>query len=281
MNVARLIANAIGVEPTRTQALGGGCVGEVYRLDFADGDSLVAKVDRATEGKLHIEGFMLEFLAPHLPVPEVVHAAPDLLVMRFVDGGSSFSASAEEHAAELLANLHGVSAEGFGFDRDTLIGGLHQPNPRSSAWLPFFAEHRLSSMAAEAHAHGRLSASLRARVDALAAKLSELLGEPAAPALLHGDVWSGNVLARGNRITAFLDPAIYFGHPEVELAFITMFRTFGERFFAAYEEVRQVDPGFMEERRHVYNLYPYLVHVRLFGGSYVASVEGILSRFDC
>jgi len=115
----------------------------------------------------------------------------------------------------------------------------------------------------------------------LAAKLSELLGEPAAPALLHGDVWSGNVLARGNRITAFLDPAIYFGHPEVELAFITMFRTFGERFFAAYEEVRQVDPGFMEERRHVYNLYPYLVHVRLFGGSYVASVEGILSRFDC
>lgn len=279
MNVEQVILDAIGDPPTRIEALAGGCVGEVYRADFAGGESLVAKVDRSAAGTLDVEGYMLEFLAPHLPVPKVVHAGPDLLLMEWLDGASSFSTRAEERAGELLASLHGVAAPEFGLERDTLIGGLHQPNTREGSWLEFFARHRLSAMAAQAHAHGRLSTALRTRVDALAADLPQLVGEPPVPALLHGDVWSGNVLARGDRITGFLDPAIYFGHPEVELAFITMFSTFGAAFFAAYEAQRPLDPGFMKERRHIYNLYPYLVHVRLFGGSYVASVERVLARF--
>jgi fructosamine-3-kinase len=279
LNVEAAIAGVVGRAPRRLAALAGGCVGEVYRAEFDGGEPLVAKIDRGNSGKLDIEGAMLTYLAPHLPVPAVVHAAPELLLMEWVEGGSSFPAAAERHAAELLAALHTVTAPAFGFERDTLIGGLHQPNPTADSWLPFFAENRMVFMAEAAHDHGRLDAATVDRVRALAADLGEFLAEPDAPSLLHGDVWSGNVLAAGGRITGFLDPAIYFGHPEVELAFITMFSTFGDPFFDAYRTLRPLDAGFMSERRHLYNLYPYLVHVRLFGGSYVRSVEAILARF--
>ncbi|MFQ5491862.1 MAG: fructosamine kinase family protein, partial [Phycisphaerae bacterium] len=88
----------------------------------------------------------------------------------------------------------------------------------------------------------------------------------------------GNVLALGGRITGFVDPALYYGDPEIELAFATLFGTFGRPFFDRYQEIRPLRPGFFDLRRDILNLYPLLVHVRLFGGGYVASVERILAR---
>ena len=114
----------------------------------------------------------------------------------------------------------------------------------------------------------------------MAAKLDVLLEEPAHPSLLHGDVWTTNVLAEENRITGFIDPAVYFGHPEIELAFISLFSTFGPAFFNRYNELRPISPDFFETRKDIYNLYPLLVHVRLFGGGYVADVESILAQFE-
>ncbi len=267
----------LGAEPLALQPLSGGCVAQVYRLDMPDDQRLVAKLG----DNLQIEGAMLEYLAPHLPVPKVRHSAPDLLLMDYLPGQTSYSAAAQVHAAELLAGLHGVSAAQAGFGYHTLIGGLHQPNSQGDSWLDFFAEHRLAYMAQQAFEHSRMPAQTRRRIEKLAAKLGQWLAEPAQMSLLHGDVWSGNVLAQGDRITGFLDPAIYFGHAEVELAFITMFSTFGQDFFAAYARLRPIADGFMAERRHLYNLYPNLVHLRLFGGSYLQAVESTLQRFGC
>jgi len=103
--------------------------------------------------------------------------------------------------------------------------------------------------------------------------------EPAKPSLIHGDAWTGNILALNDQIIGFLDPAIYFADAEIELAFTTLFGTFGDSFFGRYEEIRPIEPGFLEARLDIYNLYPLLVHVRLFGGSYVSSVERVLKRF--
>ncbi len=275
------LSDALGQRPNRISPLSGGSVGEVYRVDLPNGARCVAKMDASASAILDREGWMLRYLADHsaLPVPEVIHSAPQLLIMSWLPGRSSFDANSEAHAAELLADLHALSAPAYGLEADTLIGGLHQPNPWRESWIDFFREQRLLFMAHTAYDAGRLPARTLARIEKLAGKLERWLEEPPAPALIHGDVWSGNVLAQDGRITGFLAPAIYYADPEMELAFITLFHTFGEAFFRRYDELHGIRPGFWQTRRHLYNLYPLLVHVRLFGGGYIRSVQHILTQF--
>jgi fructosamine-3-kinase len=261
--------------------MGGGCIGEVYRVEIADGTTLVAKVDREGESHLEREAYMLRYLRDKsgLPVPELYHGSNTLLLMEFIEGSSSFSEGAERHAAELLAVLHNIASSAYGHERDTLIGSLDQPNPWTESWIEFFREHRLLYLAQVAHEASRLPAEDLERVGRLAERLDEYLEEPGRPSLIHGDVWSANVLARGDRITAFLDPAIYHADPEIELAFIGLFDSFGDPFFERYREIRRIRPGFFEERRDLYNLYPLLVHVYFFGGGYLGPVQSTLRRF--
>jgi len=267
---------------TSPLGVGFGLIGLEVRI--ADGRHLAVKA-RKTGGTeragLDLEAYMLNELVrqSELPVPHVHYADADLLVMDFIENDSGrISASVERHAAELIAKLHATPRERFGYARDTLIGPLHQPNPKSSRWVPFFRDHRLLFMAEKARAEGSLPSPLYTRIERLAERIEDYLIEPAFPSLLHGDLWTGNVLVRGCRIAAFVDPAIYCGHPEVELAFTTMFGTFGQAFFEAYEALAPLEPGFHELRSSLYNLYPTLVHVRLFGSGYLARVDQTLAR---
>lgn len=280
--VAQGVEAVLGERLTSARFMGGGCVGEVYRATLSDGSTVVAKVDSTGgEAKLPLEGYMLGYLAEHsrLPVPEVYSVSDELLVMEYVEGEGGESRAVERDAAELLAGLHGVSAPRFGHERDTLIGGLDQPNPKTDSWVEFFREHRLMYMAREANGSGRLSDGGLSRVGRLAERLDEYLSEPDAASLIHGDVWGGNVIAGSDGVAGFLDPAIYHADPEIELAFITLFGTFGEAFFERYGEIRPIREGFFETRRELYNLYPLLVHVRLFGGGYLGAVQRTLERF--
>ncbi len=277
--IAEGVEGTLGERLLRARPMGGGCIGEVYRAELSSGMSVVAKVDRAGESHLEREAYMLRYLREksELPVPEVYHFSERILLMEFMPGGGDVS-GAQVHAAELLASLHGVTAGAYGHERDTLIGSLSQPNPWTESWVEFFRDQRLLYLAEVANEAGTLPANLRDRIEKLAGRLGELLEEPEGPALVHGDVWGGNVLAERDEITAFIDPAIYHADPEIELAFISLFGTFGEPFFRRYGELRPVRPSFFEERRHLYNLYPLLVHVYFFGGHYVGSVEGTLDR---
>lgn len=275
------IESALGISVTGMHALSGGCIGEVYRITLSDGSEAVAKIDQSATPRLDIEGYMLEYLSQHsaLPVPRVRHSSPELLVMDLLEGDSRFTQRAECHAAELLAELHALTNDRFGLDRATLIGALHQPNPWGDSWVDFFREHRLLEMSRHAQREGRMSANTLKRIERFADNLDKWLLEPEHPSLVHGDVWTTNVLASTDGITGFIDPAIYYGHAEIELAFITLFSTFGGPFFERYESLRPIEPGFFDLRREIYTLYPLLVHVRLFGGGYLSSVEGILTKF--
>ena len=273
---------ALGERLLCTRQMGGGCIGEVYKVELADGTRLVAKVDREAESHLEREAYMLRYLGEYseLPVPEVFYTTQTLLLMQFVEGSNSFfSDASQRHAAELLAALHEITASAYGHERDTLIGSLEQPNPPTKSWVEFFRDQRLFYLAEVAHRSGCLPAEDVKRIERLAGRLEELIEEPERPSLIHGDVWSGNVLAKGERVTAFLDPAIYHADPEVELAFISLFNSFGEPFFERYEEIRGIRAGFFEVRRHLYSLYPLLVHVYFFGGGYLSSVRATLRRF--
>lgn len=276
----RRVEAALGSRPNRRQPVGGGWA-SVSRVTLADGRTVAEK---AGDG-LALEGRMLRYLADNsaLPVPGVYVADDDLLVMDWLESGGGLGREEQRDAARHVAALHGVTADAHGLSFDTLIGPLHQPNPKTRRWIPFFRDHRLLYMAGEAYRAGRIDTGLMARIESFASKLDGLIDEPAAPALLHGDLWGGNVLAGRGRIAGFIDPAIYHGHPEIELAFSTLFSTFGDGFFDRYQELRGLDAhwrrGFFESRRDIYNLYPLLVHARLFGGGYASSVDRIVRRF--
>ncbi len=273
------VAAALGDRPLRASPLSGGCIAEIYRVDLAGGGRVVVKL--SDKGGLDVEAFMLRYLAANseLPVPGVIHAGDRLLVMDYVETGGGLDARAQAHAAELLAALHRITADGFGFERDTLIGPLVQPNPWREDWLDFFGEQRLLHFGRLAHGGGNLPASTLRGLEALVPRLQDIVGPPGPPSLIHGDMWGGNVLVRDGRIAAFVDPAIHFADAEAELAFATLFNTFGDAFFRRYGEIRPLRPGFFEVRRDLYNLYPLLVHTALFGGHYAASVRRIVSRF--
>jgi len=260
--------------------LSGGCVAELLCIDLDDGRSVVAKCDAS--GHLDVEAWMLRTLAATetVPVPAVLYSEPDLLVLEYVetdDGG--LDAGVQRHAADLMAALHGVRGGYFGLERDTLIGGLVQPNPPTSSWVAFLRDHRLMAMGRRACESGTLSTTALRRLERLCERLGEWIEEPDTPRLIHGDLWGGNVLVRDGRVAALVDPAIYYADPEIELAFSTLFSTFGASFFDRYSELRPIRAGFFEARRDLYNLYPLLVHTVLFGTSYAASVDATVTRF--
>ena len=267
---------ALGARPVRAAPLGGGCIGDLWRLDLAGGGTVVAK---RGAGDFLLEAWMLGYLAENadVPVPAVLHAAPDLLLLEFLPGEAGLGAAAEAHAAEVLAALHGVTSPRYGLERDTVIGRLAQPNGPLDDWRAFFRDRRLLHAAGAARSAGRLPAALHRRIEALAGDLDRFIDRPAAPALIHGDLWHGNMLSAGGRLTGLLDPAIYYADPEIELAFGTLFGSLGDGFFRRYDELRGVRSGFFEARRDLYNLYPLLVHVWHFGGGYVGSVGRTLT----
>ncbi|MBO6948048.1 MAG: fructosamine kinase family protein [Rhodospirillales bacterium] len=273
------IAVALDSPVSCLQPMGDGCVADVRHGQLDDGRRIVVKWGSRS---LALEGRMLERLRKAgMPVPEVYHTEDDLLVMSWIEHGGQIDRDAEEHAADLIAHLHNQTAASFGYEEDTVIGGLQQPNPETSSWLEFFRDQRLLYMAGEALKAERLSPETYDRIETLAGRLDTWLDGDIKPSLIHGDLWGGNVLALPGRIVGFIDPAIYYADAEIELAFSTLFNTFGERFFSRYEEYRPLRPDFFKERCELYNLYPLLVHVRLFGGEYVNTVEGTLSRFGC
>lgn len=178
---------------------------------------------------------------------------------------------------EQLAQLHRNTNTQFGLDHDNYIGSLPQSNSFNQNWVQFFIEQRLNTQVALAEKDKKIDSTQRSRWDNLYKKLPELL-PVGNPALLHGDLWSGNVMANEKGEPCLIDPAVYYGHQEMELAFTKLFGGFENDFYEAYHASFPLQPAFTE-RVDIYNLYPLLVHANLFGGSYFQQIERILRRF--
>lgn len=271
------VARALNRDVVESRPLAGGMIGDVRRVALDDGMIAVAKFSEAPESRFDLEAGMLRHLgnAAVVPVPRVYAADPHVLVMEFM-AGHHMGPSAEPEAGTLLAALHDVTGDRIGFVTESLNGSLVLPNPPGERWIPFFRDHRLRFVADAATANGSLPAVLRQRVETLASRLDDVLEEPAQPSLLHGDVWASNILAEGDRITAFLDPSICYGHPELELAHAAAFGAFGPSLFDAYEIHRPIAREFWTLRRHVYALYPALMHVYFFGDRFLPLLDSTL-----
>jgi fructosamine-3-kinase len=177
-----------------------------------------------------------------------------------------------------LASLHRFGAPSFGFHGPNFIGRLTQENREQPSWAEFYRDRRLEPQLRAAEAAGRAPPALRRNFERLFSKLPELVGEAEPPARLHGDLWGGNLHVDEHGAPCLIDPAVYGGHREMDLAMMRLFGGFSERVFAAYAEAFPLTKGHAE-RVHLYQLYPLLVHLNLFGGGYLGSVEQALSAY--
>jgi fructosamine-3-kinase len=183
-----------------------------------------------------------------------------------------------ELLGQRLAALHNHSQSQFGLDHHNYIGSLPQQNTPADSWVEFFVKQRLRPQLEMALQSYRLHADDAKKFDTLFLRLNELLPED-KPSLLHGDLWSGNLMVDDHGEPCLIDPAVYYGHREAEIAFTQLFGGFDEAFYQAYQEAFPLLPGFAS-RVDIYNLYPLLVHVNLFGGGYSQSVRSILKRLS-
>lgn len=213
-----------------------------------------------------------------LRIPEVCAVRADFILLRYVPTGPSFNGKA---FGEGLAAMHQAPVEGggvWGLERDNFIGANVQSNFPTRDWVAFFGQHRLQAQAGLAKRLGRWSLSRERALARLLQRLPDLL--PASPrgSLLHGDLWRGNVLSGPGGEPFLIDPAVYVGDRETDLAFSRLFGGFPDDFYESYAATWPLEKGW-EKRQPIYNLYHLLNHLNLFGESYGGDVDAVLNRF--
>lgn len=276
--------------PVRGAApVGGGCINQPTRVELADGPAFLKYNAAAPPGFFAAEArglSALRSLAAELRVPEVravfdaaaegAPGEPAWLLLEWIEPGQG-GAEHDERLGRGLAMLHRAGDGGWGWEEDNFIGPLPQANTPAGTWAEFWLERRLEPQLRAARGCGA-DVGPRGEWERLLARLPDLLAEAEedGPSPLHGDLWSGNVMAAASGETCLVDPAAYRGHREVDLAMAELFGGFSARFHAAYAEAWPLRPGYREGRRAAYQLYYLLVHVVLFGGGYAAHTRAAL-----
>jgi fructosamine-3-kinase len=285
-SLAAALGGALGSPVATSRPLGGGDINDAYEVQLGDRRRLFVKTNaRAPRAMFPAEARGLAWLgeAGALRVPAVVAVSPEagesppFLALELMRPGPR-TADFDERLGRGLAALHRSGAPGFGLDHDNFVGRLPQANaPVPGGWADFFRTRRLEAQLRLAADRGLASARMKGGFERLFAAMSDLVGPEEPPARLHGDLWGGNLIVDEQGQPCLIDPAVYGGHREIDLGMMRLFGGFGARVFAAYDEAYPLADGHAE-RVPLYQLYPLMVHVNLFGGGYVGSVEAALGR---
>ncbi len=270
---------ALGARVRAACPVAGGDVNQAFALTLEDGRVVFAKCNpHADPAMFPAEARGLAWLAEAraLRVPRVLAARESFLVLEHISAARRCR-DFDERLGCGLAALHRFGAPGFGLDHDNFIGRLPQANTPAPTWAEFYGSHRLEPQLRLAHQQGLASPVLRRGFARVLARLPELVGPPEPPARLHGDLWGGNLMVDERGEPCLIDPAVHAGHREVDLAMMRLFGGFGPRVFAAYQEAWPLAPGH-QQRVPLYQLFYLMVHVNMFGGSYVAQAERTLEQ---
>lgn len=279
------VESVLGRSVSSVARVSGGDINDAFELGMADRSRVFLKTNaRAPRAMFATEARGLEFLrrARALRIPEVLAASaadeePAFLLLEFIRSARPRTGF-DEQLGQGLANLHRFGAPSFGWTESNFIGRLLQENRPHPSWAAFYRHERLEPQLRAAELAGHAPRALRREFERLFAKLPELVGEPEAPARLHGDLWSGNLHVDEQGAPTLIDPAVYGGHREMDLAMMRLFGGFSERVFAAYAEAFPLSTGHAE-RVPLCQLYPLLVHVNLFGSGYLGSLERALAKY--
>ncbi len=252
----------------------GGCINNAIKINTNKGDFFVKWNTNSKANMFQSEYNGLKVLKDTntIRIPNVLCFDDDFLILEFIPPSNPNNAFWEVFGQK-LALMHKQTHSKFGLDFDNYIGSLCQDNTQNKNWTEFFIQNRLQAQLSI----GNFSGTLLSDFDKLFQKLPNLFPNE-KPALLHGDLWSGNFLAKNGDTPMLIDPAIYYGNREMDIAMSKLFGGFNSDFYFAYNESLPLENGW-EERIQICNLYPLLVHVNLFGGAYINQVKNILSYY--
>ena len=264
LNPAARAAGLLGGRLSRSSRLAGGDLSEVVAIGLDDGREAVVKGGPAprTEARM-----LAAIRAAGAAAPAVLAVDDSVLVLERLDDRGRLD-DAWPELGRVLATLHAALGARYGWDEDYAFGDVAIENAASDDWCDFWAARRLRNQLRH------LPRKIAARVDALAGDLGNRLPQRPRAALLHGDLWSGNVLTANGRVSGLVDPACYYGHCEVDFAMLRLFAAPDDALFETYGPL---EPGH-EARLPIYQLWPALVHYRLFGGGYLGMVDRLLAQ---
>jgi len=298
-----LFGNSVAI--TKTDRLSGGDINKAYGLTLNTGDHIFMKANSKSNADFftaEAAGLSAIEATGAIKTPVILCTGTDdgddvgysFLLLKFIKSGKPRSDYWETFAGS-LASLHqadtkkimelyksaehgAISPETgkFGFFQNNFIGARVQDNTKCDNWISFFRDSRLVPQFKAADSY--FSSGDRIHIQKLLDHLSDFLIEPAKPSLLHGDLWSGNVMCGPDGKAMLIDPAAYIGHAEADLAMTELFGGFPEKFYEAYREANPLEPGY-EKRRDLYNLYQLLNHLNLFGSTYLGPVLSIVSEY--
>ncbi len=277
------IENSFGsdISVKNISPVGGGCINQTSKITTNLGPYFIKvnAVDQLNLFQKEKRGLEILKEKSTLGVPNIYgvgsSGSGSYLILEWIEKGVANTDFWHQFGRQ-LGIQHKESSSQFGLEHDNHIGRLPQSNRFHQSWSEFFVQERLEPQLAVAERSGMIGKTVRNQFSILYKKLNHLIPKEHS-SLLHGDLWSGNFLCGSTSSPYIFDPAVYYGHRETELAFTTMFGGFDHNFYSAYSEEFPLEPGF-DERIEIHNLYPLLVHVNLFGQSYLSGILNTLKR---
>ena len=260
----------IGEEIIDRRPIGGGCIGRSSRIRTASGEFFVKEYSTSGVAGKEADGLRELASAGAVPVPEVIGFDEHVLVLGFINQAPECR-DFQARLGRELAGLHRKTSDRFGFYEDNYIGATPQINSYKDSWAVFYLENRLDFQVRLTGDPSVMKAYAGLRP--VAGEVLERYSEP--PALIHGDLWGGNVIRSEAGEPVLIDPAVYYGHRELELAMTQLFGGFGPAFYKAYDEEYPLLPGW-RERQDLYKLYHILNHLNLFGSGYRSQALGLI-----
>jgi len=280
--VAKRAEELLDAAVVATSPVAGGDIARATRLRLSSGQTALMKtLPHAPDGFFEAEVAGLRWLAEvegGVPVPEVLAAASDCVILEWVEPSSKTPVEAAVAFGQQLAVTHAAGADGWGLDHDGYIGRLPLPNRTADSWPEFYAVRRVLPYLKLARDRGAITEPDATAVEAVVGRLAALLPDE-QPARLHGDLWNGNCLWGQDLAIHVIDPAAHGGHREVDLAMLHLFGlTHLPRVMAAYDEAHPLADGW-EDRLGIHQLFPLLVHACMFGGGYGARAGAVAARY--
>lgn len=282
--VAHNILNKLSISPQSLIQLHGGDINKTYAVTTTTNQKYFLKVNKAHHYPLMFvkEARGLNVLRNHtrLKVPQVIETGViddhQFLLLEWIEKDAAKTPALYQFGGG-IAELHLNSQPYFGFKEDNYIGSLPQINTPGSNWAEFYATCRILPLMKLLRDKRLLAAPEAVKADRLCASVNNIF-PPEQPALLHGDLWSGNYTPITGGQTAIFDPAVYYGHREMDIAMTQLFGGFSNEFYAGYHDHYPLENGW-ENRMAYAQLYPLLVHAVLFGGHYINRVKQVLDPF--